>query len=70
VRLSNAAHSAGTRLDVFDASGRYLGPVHFARPLGAYDPVVWTDHELYLTSESEDGTPSIMRYRIERTPAR
>ena len=70
VRLSNAASSAGTRLDVFDGSGRYLGPVHFARPLGAYDPVVWTDHELYLTSESEDGTPSIMRYRIERTPAR
>ena len=70
VRLSNGSDTVSTRFDVFDRGGRYLGPVRLQGNLVAFGTAVWTDHELYLKTESEDGTPAIMRYRIERTPAR
>lgn len=70
VRSSNGPDTVSTRFDVFDRGGRYLGPVRLQGNLVAYGTAVWTDHELYLKAESADGTPTIMRYRIERTPAR
>jgi hypothetical protein len=67
---SSGADTVGTRFDVFDRGGRYLGPVRLEGNLVPYGTAVWTDHELYLTTESDDGTPAIRRYRIERTRAR
>ncbi len=59
------ADSLHTAFDVFDATGRWLGPVIAPRNIPAYD-VVWTDDAVYFASESDDGTPSVARYRIEK----
>lgn len=70
VRSSNGSDTLSTRFDVFDRSGRYLGPVRLEGNLVAYGTAAWTDNALFLTSESDEGTPAIRRYRIERTPSR
>lgn len=69
VRLSNGSDTTSTRLDVFDPAGRYLGPVKFQRYLPPYGPTAWTDRELYVVLESDEGTPAVMRFRLERKPA-
>lgn len=69
VRLSNGSDTMTTRLDVFDPAGRYLGPVRFARNLPVYGAVAWTADDLYVVMESDEGTPAVMRFHIERKRA-
>ena len=59
------ADSLHTAFDVFDAGGRFLGPVVAPRNIPAYN-IAWTDDAVYFTSESEEGTPAVARYRIEK----
>ena len=70
VQLAGGTDTNVTRLDVFDRAGRYLGPVRFARNISPYGAVAWTANDLYAVLESDEGTPAVMRYHIERKGAR
>ena len=55
---------------MFDSVGRYLGPVRFARNVSPYGAVTLTADDLYAVLESDQGTPAVMRYHIERKGTR
>lgn len=66
VRRINGSDTLTTRLDVFDPAGRYLGPVRLARNISPYGAVVWTANDMYAVLDSDEGTPAVMRYHIDR----
>jgi hypothetical protein len=70
VQLTNGADTNVTRLDVFDRAGRYLGPVRLGRNLPVYGAVAWTADDLYTVAESDEGSPVVMRFHIDRKRAR
>ena len=70
VRRTNGSDTLTTRFDVFDSVGRYLGPVRFARNVSPYGAVTLTADDLYAVLESDQGTPAVMRYHIERKGTR
>lgn len=55
--------STKTRFDVFDAEGVYLGPVEVPALVKKRDAAFGRD-VMYLRTESEEGYPRIVRYRI------
>lgn len=62
--------SAGTRLDVFELSGRYLGVVRSpTRILSRPAPIVRGDRLVGVTAD-EDGVQSVVVFRITRPSAR
>jgi hypothetical protein len=70
VQLTSGADTNVTRLDVFDRAGRYLGPVRLGRNLPVYGAVAWTADDLYTVAESDEGSPVVMRFHIDRKRAR
>lgn len=66
VQVDNDGDSTTTHFDVFDAGGRYLGPVILDRPAAHSDATAWGRNDVYLPAEAEDGTPRIAHYRIDR----
>jgi hypothetical protein len=70
VQLTSGADTNVTRLDVFDPAGRYLGPVRIGRNLPIYGAVTWTADDVYAVLESDEGSPAVMRYHIERKVTR
>ncbi len=70
LRLPNATDSVSTHFDVFDSTGRFLGPVTVPRMLTSYGGLAWGRDELLAILETEDGVPVVQRFRLERTVAR
>lgn len=70
LQLDNAGDSTITRYDVFDRGGRYLGPVRVGRALSPYGATAWGRDDLYAALESEEGTPAIIRFHLDRRTAR
>ncbi len=54
----------GRRFDVFDAHGRYLGPVELPFPLYTSVPPVFRDGRLYAVTRDELDVPYVVRARI------
>ncbi|HET8701526.1 MAG TPA: 6-bladed beta-propeller [Nitrococcus sp.] len=55
-----------SHFDVFDSTGVYLGAVR--GPLSARDPELWIGDEAYALTETGEGLPEVVRFRIERGP--
>lgn len=66
VRLPNAADTITSLFDVFDSGGRYLGAVTAARAFPVYGAMAWGRDDFYVSLESDDGTPSIVRFHVDR----
>ena len=62
LRLDNGGDSTTTRLDVFDSTGAYLGPVRLHRHLRLYPGWAWGRDEVAMLAESQDGLPMVVRY--------
>jgi hypothetical protein len=58
-----------TRFDVFDPTGRYLGPVRAPAQLLGYPGYSVVGREaVYAIEQTSDGLPVVKRYRIEKGP--
>lgn len=57
--------STRTRFDVFDSAGVYLGAVEVPLLVPKW-PSAWGRDAMYVRKDSEDGSPRIVRFRIER----
>lgn len=55
----------GRVFDVFDAEGRYLGPVRMAEKLHSFVPVLVRGDRLYTVVLDEMEVPYVVRYRIQ-----
>ena len=62
VRLDSGGDSTVTRLDVFDSTGAYLGPVRLHGNLKQYPGWGWGRDEVAVLEESADGLPMVVRY--------
>jgi hypothetical protein len=60
----------GTVVDVFEASGRYLGRMSFPAPVLVERPAPYIlDGRIYAVEQDELGVPFVIRYRIVRPDA-
>jgi 6-bladed beta-propeller len=70
VKVPTRHGERGARLDVFDADGRYLGPVRTS-----FNPVPWASpifraDTMYAVAQDDDGVNYVVRVRISRDGAR
>lgn len=62
------ADTLASHFDVFDSTGVYLGAVRAPREMQR--AVLWIGDQVYALSETEEGLPQVVRFRIEREPRR
>jgi hypothetical protein len=63
-------HPAGSAVDVFEDSGRYLGQMLFPAPILVERPAPHIEREqLYAVETDRLGVPFVIRYRIVRPGA-
>ena len=65
--ISTDQPAAGTRLDVFDPEGRFLGQVATPRKIGPYrakTPMLLRRGKLWAVTVDEDDVPEVTRWRV------
>jgi hypothetical protein len=66
VRRYPTSRSEPTRLDVFDSTGAYLGPVTVPLRLPGAPLLAWWREGLVAVIEGEDGRPAVVRFRVAK----
>jgi hypothetical protein len=59
-------HEQDEVLDVFDADGRYLGPIHLPFPVSALPPPIFRDDMIYGVTLDELDVPYVFRARVDK----
>ena len=61
--------STRTELDVFAATGAFLGSVVAPFRVTGYSPAAWGRDALHVVGECDDGNPCVLRYRLVKETA-